>query len=65
MFKYSYRLSANINNTISSVVIDGTYYDDGAIEEDIKKVINYRDLNDINRTILNNSINKFFGKWKE
>ena len=54
--EYSYLLSSNLNNNISTILIDGVYSSDGAIEEDIDGVIRYDDMNDIQKNIINNSI---------
>lgn len=53
---YSFLLESNIDNNIDNILIDGTFVNEGSIEEDVNDVIKYNNLTDIQTNILNSGI---------
>lgn len=53
---YSFLLESNIDNNIDNILIDGTFVNEGSIEEDVNDVIKYNNLTDIQKNILNSGI---------
>ena len=53
---YSFLLESNIDNNIDNILIDGTFVNEGSIEEDVNDVIKYNNLTDIQKNIFNSGI---------
>ena len=53
---YSFLLESNIDNNIDNILIDGTFVNEGSIEEDVNDAIKYNNLTDIQKNIFNSGI---------
>ena len=54
--EYNYKFISNVNNVVNNIIVNGKYSDVGAIDVEDINVINYRELDDKARDIINDKI---------